>query len=69
MTEPILHKNLAILRVTEARVLDEIRAVVPLLDYSLGILSETEVIVDPSRLRELREALDARGLQALVKRV
>ena len=69
MTEPILHKNLAILRVTEARVLDEIRAVVPLQNYSLGILSETEVIVDPSRLRELREALDARGLQALVKRV
>lgn len=68
MTEAILHKNLAILRVSEARVLDEIRAVIPLQDYCLGVVSETEVIVDPARLRELREALESRGLQALVKR-
>ena len=31
-------------------VLDEIRAVVPLDDYVLGVLSETELVVDPARV-------------------
>ncbi len=66
--ERILHRNLAVLRVSEAKVLDEIRAVVPLDDYCFGQLSDTELIIDPQRLKELIGRLDARGLSPLITR-
>lgn len=65
----VLHRNLALLRVSEAAVLDEIRAVAPLDDYVLGSLSTTEILVDPQRLKGLLEILEQRGMSALVKRV
>lgn len=65
----LVHKNLALLRVSEAAVFDEIRAVAPLDDYVLGTLSPTEVVVDPQRLKVLLELLESRGMAALVKRV
>jgi hypothetical protein len=65
----ILHRNLALLRVVDVGVLDEIRAVAPLDDYVLGSLSPTEILVDPQRLKSLLEVLEARGMAALVKRV
>ncbi len=64
----IVHRNVAVLRVSDPKVLDEIRAVVPLDDYVLGVLSETELVVDPARMKELLSRLDAKGLQPLVKR-
>ncbi|HJN77598.1 MAG TPA: hypothetical protein QGF58_27005 [Myxococcota bacterium] len=63
-----MHRNVAVLRVSDPKVLDEIRAVVPLDDYVLGVLSETELVVDPARMKELLSRLDAKGLQPLVKR-
>lgn len=64
----ILHKNLALLRVTEPSVVEEIRAVLPLEEYLLGQLSPTELVVDPLKLKGLLELLEARGMAALVKR-
>lgn len=64
----ILHRNLALLRVTEPGVVDEIRAVLPLEEYVVGSLSPTELLVDPHRLKGLLELLEARGMAALVKR-
>jgi len=66
--ERILHRNLAVLRVSEPKVLDEIRAVLPLDDFCFGQLSDTELIIDPRRLKELINRLDARGLSPLIKR-
>jgi hypothetical protein len=64
----IAHTNVAVLRVADAHVIEEIRAVLPLDDYVLGQLSETELVVDPRRLKELSELLESKGLAALVKR-
>ena len=69
MTPPIAHKNLAVLRVADPHVLAEIRAVLPLDDFCLGVLSPTELVLDPQRLRELVSRLDARGMAPLVKKV
>lgn len=63
-----IHQNVALLRVADVGVLDEIRAVVPFDDYVLGWVSPTEAIVDPSRLKSLLDGLEARGMAALVKR-
>lgn len=64
----ILHRNLAVLEVEDAHVFEEIRALVPLDDYALGLLSETELIVDPRRLKELLDKLVEKGLAPLVRR-
>ena len=66
--QPVIHRNLAVLRVAEAHIFEEIRAVLPLEDYVLGWISDTEVVVDPRRIKELCERLDARGMLPLVKR-
>lgn len=63
-----LHKNLALLRVADVKVLDEIRAVYPLDDLVLGWVSPTEAVLDPQRLKGLIETLEARGIGALVRR-
>ena len=64
----ILHRNLAVLRVADVGVLDEIRAVLALDDMVLGWVSPTEAIVDPARLKSLLEGLESRGMAALVRR-
>lgn len=56
------------LRVSDPRVFDEIRAVVSLEDHLLGWISPTEAVVDPMSLRMLLDALEARGMRALVKK-
>lgn len=65
---PLIHRNLALLEVSSPEVLSEIRAVVPLESYVLGTVSETQLIIEPARIKDLREALEARGLSALVRR-
>jgi len=67
-SEPIIHKNLAILRVEKPHVFEEIRTLVDLDDFIIGQLSPTEVAVDPKRVRELDEALNAKGLHPLLRR-
>ena len=68
MSEPIVHRNVALLRVEDAKVLDEIRAVLPLDDYVLARVSETELVLDPRRVKELNDILTARGMAPLLKR-
>lgn len=63
-----LHKGLAVLRVADTGVLDEIRAVLPLDEHVLGWISPTEAVLDPQRLKPLLETLEARGMTALVRR-
>lgn len=69
MSETIVHKNLAVLRVADAHVFEEIRAVVPLDDFVLGTLSPTEALIDPRRMRELVSRLEQRGLTTLVRKI
>jgi hypothetical protein len=64
----IVHRNLAVLRVADPHTFDEIRAVAPLDDHVIGWISPTEAVLDPQRLRGLLDALDARGMGALVRR-
>jgi len=68
VSETIVHRNLAVLRVSDPKVLNEIRAVLPLNDFCFGQLSDRELIIDPRRLKELISRLDARGLAPLITR-
>jgi hypothetical protein len=65
----VLHKNLALLRVGEPGVIEELRAAVNFDDHVLGWVSDTEAILDPHMLKDLLVALEARGMTALVRRV
>lgn len=69
MSEPIVHKNLAVIRVADPHVFEEIRAVLPLDDFVLGALSPTEALIDPRRMRELVSRLEQRGLTTLVRKI
>ncbi|MCP4806865.1 MAG: hypothetical protein GY913_02090 [Proteobacteria bacterium] len=68
MSETIVHRNVALLKVSDPKVLDEVRAVVPLDDYVLAVVNETELVIDPQRLKDLNDALIARGMTPLLKR-
>ncbi len=63
-----IHRNLAVLRVAEPHTFDEIRAVAPLDAAVLGWVSPTEAVLDPQRLKALLDALEAKGMAALVRR-
>lgn len=65
---PIVHRDLAVLKVADPHVFEEIRAVLPLDEFVFAELSETELVIDPRRLRELVSRLDARGMAPLLKR-
>lgn len=69
MSETIVHRNMAVLRVADPQVFEEIRAVVPLDDFVLGALSSTEVMIDPRRMKELVSRLELRGMSALVRKI
>ena len=68
MSETILHRDVAVLKVEDPGVFDEIRAVLPLEDFVLGQLSDTELVIDPRRVRELSARLEGRGMTPLVKK-
>ncbi len=68
MAETILHRDVAVLKVEEPSVFDEIRAVLPLDDFVLGWLSDTEMVIDPRRVKELASRLESRGMTPLVKK-
>jgi len=68
MPDPIAHRNVALLQVSDPAVLDEIAAVVPLEGYVLGRISATELVIDPARLGELTSRLSEHGLPPLVKK-
>jgi hypothetical protein len=65
---PVIHHNLAVLRVADPGVFDEIRAVLPLDNHVIGWISSTEAVLDPQELRPFLDALEARGMGALVRR-
>lgn len=68
MAETILHRDVAVLKVEGPGVFDEIRAVLPLEDFVLGRLSDTELVIDPRRVKELAARLESRGMTPLVKK-
>lgn len=68
MTEPIVHRKVALLRVSEPGVLKEVRMLLPLDDFAIAVVSETEIAIDPSRLGELAGLLADRGFAPLMKR-
>jgi hypothetical protein len=68
VAETILHRDVAVLKVEDAGVFDEIRAILPLEDYVLGTLSDTELVIDPRRVKELSSRLESRGMAPLVKK-
>jgi hypothetical protein len=64
----IVHRNVAVLRVADPGVIEEIRAVLPLDNHVVGWLSPTEAVLDPADLKTLLDGLEARGMGALVRR-
>ncbi len=68
MPAPIVHEGLAILRVSEPAVLDEVAAAIDLTDFVIGRLSDCELIIDPARLGQLSNLLAERGLPPLVRK-
>ena len=53
----------------DPKVIDEVRAVVPLDEFALAWVSPTELVIDPARVGELFQRLSDRGLAPLMKRV
>jgi hypothetical protein len=66
---PIVHKNVAVLRVSDADALREMALLVSIDDFIIGRISDTELVVDPTRVKALVELLESRGLAPLVRRV
>jgi len=64
----VIHRNVAVLRVADPGVLEEIRAVLPLDSHVIGWISPTEAVLDPQELKPFLDALEARGMGALVRR-
>ena len=64
----ILHKNLVLLRLSGPHERSELAALVPLERYLIGELSPLELLIDPAQLKSLLDAMEARGLRALVRR-
>ena len=64
----VIHRNVAVLRVADPGVFDEIRAVLPLDVHVMGWISPTEAVLDPQELKVLLDGLEARGMGALVRR-
>ncbi len=71
MSDPgiIVHKNVAVLRVSDAEALREMALLVSIEDFIIGRISETELVVDPTRVKALVELLESRGLAPLVRRI
>ncbi|MSP55849.1 MAG: hypothetical protein EXR69_09645 [Myxococcales bacterium] len=67
--QPILHKNVALLRVSDAEALREMELLVSIDEFVIGRVSPTELVVDPTRIKGLLELLESRGLSPLVRRV
>jgi hypothetical protein len=68
MSLPVLHKNVTVLAVPDARVVAELRALLPLDAYVIGEISPTELVIDPARVGELAARLQEKGLAALIKK-
>lgn len=66
---PVVHKNVAVLRVSDADALREMELVVSIDDFVIGRISETEIVVDPTRVKALVELLESRGIAPLVRRI
>ena len=64
----VVHRDVTVLAVREPGVLDEIRAVVPLDEFVLAVISDTRLLLDPTRLAELHERLAAAGVSPLTQR-
>lgn len=64
----VVHRDVTVLSVREPGVLDEIRAVVPLDEFVLAVISDTRLLLDPTRLAELHERLAAAGVSPLTQR-
>ena len=64
----ILHKNLVLLRLSGPHERAELTTLVPLERYVIGELSPLELLIDPAQLKALLEAMEGRGLRALVRR-
>ena len=67
-TQRVVHRDVTVLAVREPGVLDEIRAVVPLDDFVLAVISDTRLLIDPARTGELQDRLAAAGVAPLLQR-
>ncbi|MBO85042.1 MAG: hypothetical protein CL927_06760 [Deltaproteobacteria bacterium] len=66
--QQVVHRDVTVLSVREPGVLDEIRAVVPLDEFVLAVISDTRLLLDPTRLAELHGLLTAAGVAPLMQR-
>lgn len=69
MSDTVVHKNVALLRVSDASALRELELLVSLDEYVIGRVSDTELVVDPARVKALVTLLESRGLAPMVRRV
>ena len=68
MAERVLHQGVALLEVGDPHLLEEIRAVLPLDEFLMGRISQSEWVVDPKRVKELSDLLQAKGMRPLIRR-
>lgn len=68
MSRKVVHRNLAVLQVADPEVLRELEIMLPLGTWVIGRLSPTELLVDPRKVKDLSERLEAHGLAPLLRR-
>ena len=68
MQERVLHKSVAVLQVEDPHVIEEIRAVIDLDEYVMAQMSDTQLVIDPKRVKELSDLLNAKGLRPLIRK-
>ena len=66
---PIVHRNVTLLQVESASLLEEIRALVDLGSFVVAVIDATTLVIDPARTGELAQVLSDAGLDPLVQKI
>ena len=66
MSAAIAHRHIALLVLQDLDTVRELELLIPFKDFILAQVSPTEFVIDPARLNELAQKLEAHGFGALL---
>ena len=66
MSAPIAHRHIALLVLQDLDTVRELELLMPFSEFVLAQVSPTQFVIDPARINELAEKLEARGFGALL---
>lgn len=66
--QPVVHRDVTLLVVSDPHVMEELRSAVDLDRYVLAVVGPGKLVIDPSKRDELARDLDAAGMEPLLRR-